>query len=499
MPRPPGQAPTGVLHRLVLPAGRVRRRPEGHEAPQGGGRAHRLPAEQVVPGGHAAQHVRVPGRSRTPPCPTCSPSSPSCRRRPCRCRRTTSPPTATSGSTSGPTSCCDDAAPGARVTGPDHSTGRRRPVPAVAGRWALAACRPRFLAVFFAWPVADDHRPRAVARRPRRRAHRSRPPLRRLVHAVAGRRSAPSLTVVVALPGAYVMARYRFAGRRPLLALVTVPFVLPTVVVGAAFLAAAARRACTTPSGPSSSPTSSSTTPSSCARSARCGRTSTRGSRRRPGCSARRGGGRSARSRCRCCARRSTAAGVDRVPLHVHVVRRRAASSAARATRRSRSRSTGRRPQVLDLRRRRRPGRPAAGRHDAAARGGRAARSAGAIALRLQPEAVTAAAASAAGQRALLAANLACSWSLLVGVPAGPARRSARSRRRRATASTYYRALGQRGRRHEPGRPPARRHLHVAALRRGRHRSSPSCSAGWRRPPSPTGAGRGAGACSTPA
>jgi len=45
------------------------------------------------------------------------------------------------------------------------------------------------------------------------------------------------LTVVVALPGAYLFARYRFRGRRVLWALTIVPFVLPTVVVGAAFLA----------------------------------------------------------------------------------------------------------------------------------------------------------------------------------------------------------------------------------------------------------------------
>jgi thiamine transport system permease protein len=43
------------------------------------------------------------------------------------------------------------------------------------------------------------------------------------------------LTVLVALPGAYVLGRYRFAGRRVLWAAVTVPFVLPTVVVGSAF------------------------------------------------------------------------------------------------------------------------------------------------------------------------------------------------------------------------------------------------------------------------
>ncbi len=45
------------------------------------------------------------------------------------------------------------------------------------------------------------------------------------------------LTVLVALPGAYVFARYRFRGKRFVRAAVLVPFVLPTVVVGSAFLA----------------------------------------------------------------------------------------------------------------------------------------------------------------------------------------------------------------------------------------------------------------------
>jgi thiamine transport system permease protein len=45
------------------------------------------------------------------------------------------------------------------------------------------------------------------------------------------------LTMLVALPGAYVVSRYRFRGRSIVRALVTVPFVLPTVVVGSAFVA----------------------------------------------------------------------------------------------------------------------------------------------------------------------------------------------------------------------------------------------------------------------
>jgi thiamine transport system permease protein len=45
------------------------------------------------------------------------------------------------------------------------------------------------------------------------------------------------LTVAVALPGAYALTRYDFRGRSAVRALVTVPFVLPTVVVGTAFVA----------------------------------------------------------------------------------------------------------------------------------------------------------------------------------------------------------------------------------------------------------------------
>jgi len=45
------------------------------------------------------------------------------------------------------------------------------------------------------------------------------------------------ITVVLALPGAYVMARYTFPGKSLLQALSTVPFVLPTIVVALAFVA----------------------------------------------------------------------------------------------------------------------------------------------------------------------------------------------------------------------------------------------------------------------
>ncbi|MDQ1015950.1 thiamine transport system permease protein [Streptomyces afghaniensis] len=50
-----------------------------------------------------------------------------------------------------------------------------------------------------------------------------------------------ALTLLVALPGAYVFARFDFPGKQVLRAAVTVPFVLPTVVVGTAFLALVGR------------------------------------------------------------------------------------------------------------------------------------------------------------------------------------------------------------------------------------------------------------------
>ncbi len=46
-----------------------------------------------------------------------------------------------------------------------------------------------------------------------------------------------ALTLVVGVVPAYVLARYRFPGRRVVVAIATVPFMLPTVVVGAAFAA----------------------------------------------------------------------------------------------------------------------------------------------------------------------------------------------------------------------------------------------------------------------
>jgi len=102
--------------------------------------------------------------------------------------------------------------------------------------WVLAVVPVAFLAVFFAWPVA------AIVGRGLSFGALTDvlvdPGIRSVAWFTLWQAAlSTGVTVAVALPGAYVMARYRFAGQRAILAVITVPFVLPTVVVGAAFLA----------------------------------------------------------------------------------------------------------------------------------------------------------------------------------------------------------------------------------------------------------------------
>lgn len=115
--------------------------------------------------------------------------------------------------------------------------GRRR------GASALLALVPlAFFAVFFVYPVAT-----IVARGLAPDGTIDLDPLREVVNDPALRHViwftvwqatvSTVLTVALALPGAYVLTRYEFRGRRVVRALVTVPFVLPTVVVGTAFAA----------------------------------------------------------------------------------------------------------------------------------------------------------------------------------------------------------------------------------------------------------------------
>jgi thiamine transport system permease protein len=110
------------------------------------------------------------------------------------------------------------------------------------GRWGLVALPLAFLTVFFVWPFLsivatglwrDGRIDFAVFGRVLTDGHLLGVLWFTLWQAVAS----TLLTLVVALPGAYVFARYEFWGKRTLRAAATIPFVLPTVVVGTAFLA----------------------------------------------------------------------------------------------------------------------------------------------------------------------------------------------------------------------------------------------------------------------
>ncbi|WP_071828596.1 ABC transporter permease [Streptomyces sp. F-1] len=99
-----------------------------------------------------------------------------------------------------------------------------------------------FFAVFFAWPVAA-----IVARGLRTdggwRFGRiadvvAQPDIRHVLWFTCWQALASTaLTLLLALPAAFVFARLDFPGKQVLRAVVTVPFVLPTVVAGSAFLA----------------------------------------------------------------------------------------------------------------------------------------------------------------------------------------------------------------------------------------------------------------------
>jgi thiamine transport system permease protein len=98
-----------------------------------------------------------------------------------------------------------------------------------------------FFGLFFAYPVGTiiDRGLRPGGRldlEPLRNVATD-PALRHVVWFTVWQAAASTaLTVLLALPGAYVLSRYRFRGRRLVWAAVTVPFVLPTIVVASAFL-----------------------------------------------------------------------------------------------------------------------------------------------------------------------------------------------------------------------------------------------------------------------
>jgi thiamine transport system permease protein len=101
---------------------------------------------------------------------------------------------------------------------------------------ALSAPAVVFLAGFYAWPVVALVR-RAVTADSLRIALHDRSLREVLWFTTWQALLSTVLTLAVGLLPAWVLSRYEFVGRRWITALVTVPFVLPTVVVGAAFLA----------------------------------------------------------------------------------------------------------------------------------------------------------------------------------------------------------------------------------------------------------------------
>ncbi|HEX4901334.1 MAG TPA: hypothetical protein VFV42_00895, partial [Acidimicrobiales bacterium] len=111
-----------------------------------------------------------------------------------------------------------------------------------AGTAAVLAVPVAFLAVFFAVPAAT-----IVATGLRPEGAWDLGAIGEVLGSASTRRVAwftlwqatvsTAATVVLALPAAWLVGRIRFPGRSMVVALLVVPFVLPTVVVGTAFLA----------------------------------------------------------------------------------------------------------------------------------------------------------------------------------------------------------------------------------------------------------------------
>ncbi|MET9913309.1 iron ABC transporter permease [Streptomyces sp. NPDC006476] len=128
------------------------------------------------------------------------------------------------------------------VTRPSRARVRR----GNAARLGLLALPVAFFALFFAWPVAAivarGLKVDGVWRFGRIADVVTQSDIRHVLWFTTWQALASTaLTLLVALPGAYVFARFEFPGRQVLRAVVTVPFVLPTVVVGTAFLALVGR------------------------------------------------------------------------------------------------------------------------------------------------------------------------------------------------------------------------------------------------------------------
>ncbi len=127
-----------------------------------------------------------------------------------------------------PTSSTERVSPTAQVIRGDDRLLVRPP-----SAWWFGTVPMMFLALFFVWPLLN------VLVRGFSADGRSALTSMTTWHVVAFTLEqavlSTTLTVVIGLPASYALYRLHFRGRRWLLALITVPFVLPTVVVGAAF------------------------------------------------------------------------------------------------------------------------------------------------------------------------------------------------------------------------------------------------------------------------
>ena len=129
-----------------------------------------------------------------------------------------------------------------QARGLDQRVDRYRP--ALTRRWALVLAVPplAFLGLFFLWPVANIL---ALGVAPDGQLQLgsvlrtwSRPfVLDTVLFTLALAGLSTLLTLLLGLPPAWVFARFSFPGKSVARALTVVPFVLPTVVVGSAFLA----------------------------------------------------------------------------------------------------------------------------------------------------------------------------------------------------------------------------------------------------------------------
>lgn len=108
--------------------------------------------------------------------------------------------------------------------------------------WLLLMLPVVYLALFFFYPLASIFQislfPKGTLTLEGFRTLALDPYYRRVLGFTAGQAGLSTLlTLAVGLPAAYALARYRLPGKTLLRAALTVPFVLPTVVVASAFLA----------------------------------------------------------------------------------------------------------------------------------------------------------------------------------------------------------------------------------------------------------------------